>query len=257
MATAEEYFNAHKPSSDMSASAATLKVYWHVISVDSTLEGGNIPDKQITDSIKVLNGDFRNSGLSFSMSLADINRVTNPDWFNNADPGSAQETAMKEALHQGGPSDLNIYSVGSIVANGDELLGYATFPSQYVTKPKNDGVVFLYSSVPGGSAAPYNLGKTLTHEVGHWVGLYHTFEDHRGGRGSGCEGLGDEVLDTPPEASPASGCPTGRDTCPGGGLDPIHNFMDYTDDACMNQFTPGQTLRLKQQLAVFRGISPT
>ncbi|CUA69350.1 Extracellular metalloprotease GLRG_06511 [Rhizoctonia solani] len=234
MAAAEDYFDAHKPGSDMSAFATSLNVYWHVISSDNTLEGGNIPDSQIIASLKVLDEDYASSGLSYR--IAGVDRTVNTDWFQNAGP-NRQQTEMKHAMRKGGPADLNIYSVGPIKdIRGDELLGFATFPSSYARNPQNDGVVILYSTVPGGSEAPFNLGKTLTHEVGHWAGLYHTFEDHMGGKGSGCEGFGDYVADTPAEASAASGCPTNRDTCaimPG--TDPIHNFMDYSDDACMDQ----------------------
>ncbi|CAE6437797.1 unnamed protein product, partial [Rhizoctonia solani] len=243
MTAAEEYFNAHKPQIDLSGLSKCISVYWHVISADNTLEGGNIPERQIENSLKVLNGDYRRSGLSFS--LAKVDRTVNADWFNNVGPDEVEQTDMKKALRKGGASDLNVYSVGFKSGSGEGLLGYATFPSSYTANAQDDGVVILYSSVPGGTAAPYNLGRTLTHEVGHWVGLYHTFE-------GGCSVLGDHVLDTPPEASPAFGCPTSRDTCPGGGSDPIHNFMDYSDDSCMEEFTDGQTLRLKAQLATYR-----
>lgn len=73
---------------------------------------------------------------------------------------------MKKALRQGGVNALNLYSVGFVSGAGQGLLGYSTFPSSYAGAPQDDGVVFLYSSVPGGTASPYNLGGTVVHETG-------------------------------------------------------------------------------------------
>jgi hypothetical protein len=85
---------------------------------------------------------------------------------------------------------------------------------------------------------------TLAHEVGHWMGLYHTFQ-------GGCD-VGDEIADTPAELKPASGCPVGRDTCPGVGVDPIHNMMDYSSDNCLYEFVPGQALIMQAQWEIYR-----
>ncbi|TCD67922.1 hypothetical protein EIP91_011786 [Steccherinum ochraceum] len=248
---AEQHFKSNVVNKEAfahvdAAANAVIPVYFHVISEDNTLDGGNVPDSQIQDQISVLNAGYAGSGLFFA--LAGITRTTNPQWFNQVGLGTSLQTTMKQQLHVGGPNVLNVYTVGFVSGSGEDLLGYATFPFSYSGNPIDDGCVILFSSLPGGSTANYNQGKTLTHEVGHWVGLYHTFQ-------GGCSGSGDQVSDTPPEASPASGCPTGRDTCSGGGVDPIHNYMDYSFDSCLTGFTPGQISRLRAQLLVYRGIS--
>jgi hypothetical protein len=223
------------------ATGGTISVYWHVINNGTSLSQGNIPDSQITSQISVLNAAYASTGWQFQLAATD--RTTNATWYTCG--GGACETQMKSALRKGTADDLNIYSNNM----GGGLLGWATFPSSYSSNPLNDGIVILYSSVPGGSAAPYNLGDTATHEVGHWMGLYHTFQ---GGCVRNASG-GDGVSDTPAEKSPAYGCPTGRDSCRRiAGLDPITNFMDYTDDACMNTFTAGQDARMDAAFTTYR-----
>lgn len=223
-----------------------IQVHFHVIrKADGT---GLISPKQITDQINVLQSDH---GNNYRFTLNSTTITTNDDWFNNASPGTIQQDLMKKTLRRGRSRSLNIYSVGFADGSGAGLLGYASFPWSYKGREWDDGVVLLYSTLPGGDASPYNLGRTATHEVGHWLGLYHTFE-------GGCSGNGDYVSDTPFEESPAFGCPVGRDTCTGKGmtgLDPIRNFMDYTEDACMTNYTPGQFSRIQKMLTTYR-ISP-
>lgn len=214
-----------------------INVYFHVIRKGTGVANGDITTTMINDQMNVLNAAYSSWGWSFNLVLTD--RTTNTTWYNGCYGSS--ESAMKNALRKGTAKDLNIYTCNP----SGGILGYATFPSSYSSSPKADGVVMLYSSVPGGSASPYNLGDTGTHEVGHWMGLYHTFQ-------GGCSGSGDSVADTPAEASAAYGCPINRNTCSSTGNDPIRNFMDYTDDSCMFQFTSGQDARMDSQYTTYR-----
>lgn len=230
------------------ATTVTVSVYFHVVT--NTSGNGNVTDTQIANQIKVLNDAY--SGLTggantkFRFALAQTDRTANNTWFG-AGYGTTAETQMKNALHKGNAAALNFYT--NQPSTGE--LGWATFPSSYSSQPLKDGVVCDWRTVPGGSFSPYNEGDTGTHEVGHWVGLYHTFQ-------GGCNGSGDYVADTPAEKSAAFGCPAGRDTCKTGknaaGVDPIENFMDYTDDYCMYKFTTGQADRAASLSGTYRGL---
>lgn len=223
------------------ATGGLINVYFHVINKGTGTANGDIPQKMIDDQLAVLNAAYLSTGWQYK--LVSVDRTTNASWYTNC-YGSG-ESAMKNALRIGTADDLNIYTC----APSGGVLGYATFPSSYNNSPKLDGVVILDQSLPGGTASPYNLGDTATHEVGHWMGLYHTFQ---GGCARSTTSGGDYVSDTPAEKSAAYGCPVTRDTCSSSGKDPITNFMDYTDDSCMNTFTAGQDARMDSQWTTYR-----
>lgn len=192
----------------------------------------------VDDQMVVLNVGFAKTGFSFN--LKKTNFINNSVWLN---VGFNSDEEMKTSLAEDPATTFNVY----IADLGDGLLGWATFPDMFRGDEgsKQHGVVILGDSLPGGSAEPYNLGDTLTHEAGHYLGLYHTFQ-------GGCKG-GDLVNDTPAERSPAYGCPLGKDTCRrAAGQDPITNFMDYTDDLCMSEFTAGQRLRMMAQVGTYK-----
>ena len=216
-----------------------IDTYIHVICTDS----GQCPanSTQITEQMQTLVDAFANTPYTFQ--VASIDYSNNSSW-NTAGPGTSAEIQMKSSLRQGDAGDLNMY----ISNPGGGLLGWATFPEWYAGDPLDDGVVVLGSSLPGGGAAPYNEGDTATHEVGHWLGLYHTFQ-------GGCRGNGDFVSDTPAVRSPNYGCPVGTDSCrKDPGDDDVFNYMDYTDDSCMFQFSAGQVVRTWEQSQAFRTV---
>lgn len=227
-----------------SGATKTIPVYFHVIL--SSTGDGVVTDRMIRDQITVLNDSFsgRTGGAAtpFRFELAGVDRTVNDRWFG-AGPGTAAEREMKSALRIGGAADLNFYT-----NDGGGYLGWATFPFWYAGDPTDDGIVCWFDSLPGGSHPRYSEGDTATHEIGHWLGLFHTFQNS-------CSPFNDYVADTAAERSPAFFCPIGRDTCKGDvGADPIENFMDYTDDACMFEFTAGQNTRMEGLTAQYRGL---
>jgi hypothetical protein len=226
--------------------SATVPVYFHVITDGAT---GRLTQAQIDAQITVLNRTFAGAeggaASGFSFRLAGVTRTDNADWFY-ANPGGVAENSMKSALRQGGTNALNYYST-----TAGDFLGWAYLP-EITTKPGQthlDGVVIDWESMPGTSteyAGEFDQGETATHEVGHWLDLEHTFF-------RGCSSGGDFVADTPPEKTPTDGCPAGKDTCSAPGLDPIHNYMDYSFDSCYTQFTPGQVQRMRDAWLLYRG----
>lgn len=204
---------------------------------------GTLSLDDVAAQVNALNTGFAGTGWSFDLVGTDY--TNNASWFNGMDSATIEAEA-KSALRLGTAAVLNI-NLADLLGVG--LLGYATFPWWYADDPLSDGVVVTYRSLPGGSAAPYDEGDTGTHEVGHWVGLYHTFQG-----GCSVEG-GDFVQDTPAERSPAYGCPVGRNTCKGKrfpGIDPVENFMDYSDDDCMYEFGLEQGDRMTAALNTYR-----
>jgi hypothetical protein len=230
---------------------ATIPVYFHVLAKSQKRSDGWVSDDQIREQIDVLNaafaGEYGGAATGFRFVLKGITRTINARWHDMTT--LQDELEAKRALKVGDAKTLNIYSTSV-------SLGFAYYPKivagGYGGYQDLDGVAIHFGSMPGGHIKNYNLGHTATHEVGHYLGLPHTFEQ-------GCQGHGDYVDDTPAMATPTSGCPLGKDTCPEPGLDPIHNYMDYSYDTCYTQFTRGQATRMQQQYLHWRvkhGYSP-
>ncbi|KAF4976738.1 hypothetical protein FDECE_18440, partial [Fusarium decemcellulare] len=181
-----------------------LDAYFHVV----TATPNEITEEQLHQQIGVLNDNFQPYDIQFK--LRDIDWTLNATWANNT-----YDYWMKKKLHRGDYKTLNVYFISRMTSGG---LGNHTDPSFDIIRFM-DGCTVDAQTVPGGKRKEANLGKTTTHEVGHWFGLYHTFY-------GGCT-FGDGINDTPAQGEPGSpefGCDKPRDTCPDQpGNDPMFN----------------------------------
>lgn len=239
---------ARKPKSVVGKSTVSspisIPLYIHIITKES--EAGSITQAMATAQAAELNTAYNPYGVSFVLQNTSI--TANDAW---AVAAGSDMDALKQALRVGTYSDLNLYFHTDLSGG---MLGTCTLPSQ-VEKGMppamyySDGCNINANTMPGGSLTGYNLGKTAVHETGHWLGLLHTFE------GYACTGAGDSVSDTPMEMVSTNGCPTSpaKNSCPSvAGNDPIHNYMDYSTDACYSAFTNGQVQRISTMWTQYR-----
>lgn len=221
----------------------------------------NISAAQLQSQIDVLNEDFGatnadynasnpynsvrsgNVGIRFVLDAVVRKSSTKKSWRTD----DAMKFASSGGINATTPdTKLNIWVVNKMVSQGRTILGYAQFPGGAAS---TDGVVLGYNFTgrTGTVSAPYNKGRTATHEVGHWLNLRHIWGDATCGN--------DQVGDTPPHNTANYGCPASnhRSTCSGTPLEMTMNYMDYTDDACMYMFSAGQKSRM---LAIFAAGGP-
>lgn len=266
--TVQEEYQRFLSTQRSAAATYTIPTVVHIIQT-SPLQ--TVSDARVLTQMDVLNEDFRklnadtasipsdfqniagDSDIEFCLASIDpngcpttgINRVV-----SSLSVHTTSAAAQLKGLIQWDPYKyLNIWVVESI--NGGGVLGYATFPTSLGGNPNLDGVVIgeeYFGRGEGTPAGAFNLGRTTTHEIGHWLGLFHTFQ-------GGCVGLsptnctfqGDQVCDTPPTSGPNYGCPGPQNTC----LETVNdlpdqtvNFMDYANDACLLMFSQGQGDRM-------------
>ncbi|PNS16978.1 hypothetical protein CAC42_4942 [Sphaceloma murrayae] len=220
----------------------TVDMYVHVVTTNESAP--LYTQAQVNRQVDVMNDAYAPAGISFR-NLATTFTI-NEAWATGGLSGSETEREMKTALRRGTYQTLNLYFLSDL---GGGLLGYCYFPEKTLnsTLVTRDGCINLAGSMPGGDADNYDLGLTAVHEVGHWFGVFHVFQN------TSCEGRGDYVFDTPPQKTITYGCPVGQDSCPDSpGNDSVTNYMDYSFDACMNKFTFGQHLKMYKNFFLYR-----
>ncbi len=244
-----------------SGSIKTIPVVVHIIHNGGT---ENISDAQILSQIQILNEDYRkipftngdgngvDTEIEFCLAKISPNGDCTDGIVRVQSPLTTHQTVQRAQMmalsHWDPDRYLNLYVVKSI--NGGGILGYASFPGG---PPSEDGFVCVHNYFGNTGTASASLGRTATHECGHWFGLYHTFNN---GCGTDTCTDGDYVCDTPPVANPNFGCPN-INSCNNDFPDvndQKENYMDYTSDVCKNMFTAGQKARAQATLTTVRTI---
>lgn len=226
---------------------ARVPLYFHVIQMPTG--EGHVSEDQIEEQVRVLNQAFKKLKVRFE--LAGVEHVVRKQWFKKCFPvkndGVTPSRAyfkMTDRLAIRPGKTVNVYTCRPKMGP-TEFQGFGVFPWILAQESPYNAILLHHLAMPFGMS-PVSEGDTGVHEVGHYFGLLHTFEN-------GCVPPGDHINDTPYEAEPAFGCPEGRDTCPEDpGLDPVHNYMDYSDDFCRDEFTKRQRNMMKSMLRTFR-----
>jgi Pregnancy-associated plasma protein-A len=250
------------PGFDPSLATYRIPVVVHVIM--GTGESGYLSPDRIAAQIRILNEDFRalpgspgaagtDTGIEFHLATVDpdghptvgYTYHSNDAWFD--DSGNYFVTLAWDPQRY-----VNIYTLG-MPFGSPGILGYVpALPQEPFVGTVADRIVigYLYFG-PNPPAAPFHLGRTTTHELGHYFGLYHTFYSGCSAAGEpGCFNTGDLICDTNPQRDPTFGCPANLTSC--NRPAPYHNYLDFSDDVCMNNFTPQQARRMRCVLVNYR-----
>jgi hypothetical protein len=273
---ANETIEATRQIRAKAGSIIYIPVVFHIIH-NNGLE--NISQAQIMNQIKIINEDFRRKegtpGFNTDPTSADVEiefRLAQFDPNGNKSDGiirvqstattGANDANVKNLSFWDSNRYLNIWVVrdidlGSGIPVGNIVLGYAQFPWERSFRPTTDGVVVRADQIGViGLGQVAQGGRTLTHEIGHWLGLFHTFQGGcAGGTSANCASAGDGICDTPPVAEASSGCQTTKNSCSNDVpdlIDQVRNYMDYSNGNCMNTFTNGQKARMFERLRDFR-----
>lgn len=272
MQSVEDAMQAWMAANKINPKANAVTYIPTVVHVVYQTAGQNLADMYVQQQIDVLNKDYSKTNTDWSNTPSVFQSMSSDcqiqfclaskDPSGNATNGIVhksttvaswtQDDAVKFTAQGGSDAwDATKYLNLWCCNLGSGLLGYAQFPGGSAS---TDGVVVLYSSFPGPpSAAPYDLGRSATHEVGHWLNLRHINGDANCGN--------DFVADTPTQDALHFGCPTHPyhvNTCSGSSNGEMFmNYMDYVDDACMVMFSTGQGTRMQACLSTSRsGLGP-